>query len=239
MNRRTLLAGTGIALSVGLVGCLGGGFDAGDGEDDDADGMSGGTDDPIQETPRVDEPPYPIDRPDPPDEHDESDWNDDYLGEAMPTDPSLSFDRVTGARGLAPGLTFDGAGVDRYRADLIKSETALDTLLDDQTINEDARDRLDAVDFEEAVLVIVASGFGSGSVGHRWGRVEAAEDGLQLHGYYTDPHIQTDDVTYRASVIEVERPDGAPDLARVSLTVGTDRRVHFNSTEGVVSVDPE
>lgn len=74
---------------------------------------------------------------------------------------------------------------------------------------------------------------------HRWVRVEDVDDGLHLHGYYEQPYRQHLDSRTWVSLLEIERPDDGehdPDLARVSLTIREDRRVHFDSTEGTVVV---
>lgn len=260
MNRRRFLVSAGTGLTVLGAGCLSDGDLGGtDGPDDDgerADDEDEQTDDedddtdddtdewadeePIPEEPRIDEPPYPIDRPEPPDDHDDSDWNEDYLGEELPTEPSLSFEPVSVGRGLVDGPRLDAFDREQYWVELVETETQRDERFDLDGADEETRQRLEAVDFEESVLVVVETGFGSGSVSHRWGRVEDAADGLHLHGYYTDPYIQTDDITTWLSVLEVERPQGSLDLARCTVTVTENRRVHFNSTEGVVSVgDPD
>lgn len=96
---------------------------------------------------------------------------------------------------------------------------------------------LDATDFEQYVLLVIESGFGSGSVTHHWQRVEATDRGLRLHGCHRIPYERTTDLSSRHSVVRVERPTGF-EVARVSLTVSKGRRVHFNSTEGVVSITP-
>lgn len=70
----------------------------------------------------------------------------------------------------------------------------------------------------------------------RWTRVERLDDGVHLHGYYTAPYARTTDLTNRRSVLVVERP-GDLERATVSLTTDENRQVHFDSTEGVVSLD--
>lgn len=91
-------------------------------------------------------------------------------------------------------------------------------------------------DFSENVLVVVESGYVSGSMAHHWERVRTSERGFRVQGCYVVPHERTDDATTQHSVVRVERPDDF-EFARVSLTTGVDERVHFNSTEGVVSVE--
>lgn len=229
MRRRTLLARAAGTAATGtlLAGCLDAGSD-----DEEVD--------PVVEDPRTDEPPYEIEVPEfdddvPPSEREEA-WNDDYLGEHMPTEPSLRFERIPYRLGDAYRLDPE---FDRrvFRVTLIEDREELERGVDTDRLDDDERERLAAIDFAESVVVVVQSGFGSGSVGHRWARVEAVEDGVHLHGYYAKPWIRTDDLASRASVLEVERPDDGLDLARVSLTTDETTRVHFNSTEGLVELD--
>jgi len=123
-----------------------------------------------------------------------------------------------------------------YAVHLIDNTDDLSDAVDLEASSEDTSETLEEIDFEDTVVVIVESGWGSSSVIHQWARVEADEDAISLHGYYTDPEIGTTDYTTRHSVLTVERPDDL-EFARMSLTTSPDRRVHVNSTEGVVSVD--
>lgn len=66
-----------------------------------------------------------------------------------------------------------------------------EVVFNDDKMDTDTGSRLNAVDFDESALVVVESGFGSGSVEHGWARVEADEDVVHLHGYYTSPYEQT------------------------------------------------
>jgi len=234
MKRRGLVAGIGV--SICLAGCIDGGpADGDEGNADDGTPANGG--DTVTEDPRIDTPPYRIERPDP---GADGEYDEEYLGENMPTEPSLGVERLPITAG---GIREDslreliGSGEDAYRVRLVASEAGIDEVFDTDSMDDDAEDRLRGVDFDEAVVVAVESGFGSGSVAHRWGRAEGEGPVLGLHGYYTDPVIQTDDVTSRLSVLEVGRPEEGPDYARVRLTVGPDRRVSVNSTEGVVTME--
>ncbi|WP_436345745.1 hypothetical protein [Natronorubrum sp. FCH18a] len=230
---------------------------ADDGEDDGTESTDDGTDrgdenedeETVEENPRITEPSHDIERPDSPeDPHDpddpfdpeDNDWNEEYLGDQMATEPSLEFEPLS-----TPAVTIRDTmfGVDAepsdeaYRVRLVGDENEYESVFDDEDADDETRDRLRAVDFDESVLVLVESGFGSGSIGHRWARVEDDDGIAQLHGYYTDPYVLTSDLTTRTSVIELERPSGGLELARVSLTVGENRRVHVNSTEGVVTLE--
>lgn len=210
----------------------------------DGDGDENGVEEIVEEDPRVTEPSHDIERPDlPEDPHDpfdpeDNDWNEEYLGDQMATEPSLEFEALSTPAVTIRDTVFDAEpSGDVYRVRLIGDEDEYESVFDDEDADDETRDRLRAVDFDESVLVLVESGFGSGSIGHRWARVEDGDGIAQLHGYYTDPYVLTSDLTTRTSVIELERPSGGLEFARVSLTVGENRRVHFNSTEGVVTLE--
>lgn len=223
MKRRAVVTGLGIAATTALSGCT---------QSAPTSGDDTTMDETTESDPRVDEPPHEIESPD---SDDPEEWNDDYLGEHMATEPSLPFERVRSTR-LADDALRDYEG-ESYRVRLLRDADERDAVLDLDATGEDARERLAAVDFDESVLVVVESGYGSSSVEHQWARVEETADGVHLHGYYTDPFEQLSDVDSWHSVLEVERPDAGPDLARVSLTVDEQRRVHFDSTEGVVTLE--
>lgn len=266
MDRRTLLVATGVSFSAALAGCLGsngpasdddhdddlGSDDTDDGDDDDheddddvADGTDGEDDDDpgddrdvIEEDPRTDEPPHDIEIPEQPtDPEDFDQWDDDYLGSAMETEPTLEFDVLTRSPGVLRDPGFDEPHDSIYRVQAITSQTAYEEVFDEEAADDELRERLNAVDFEETALVVVESGIGSGSIEHRFARVD--EDGAiaHLHGYYSAPFEQTDDLAVRHTVLEVEKPADGLEFVRTSLTVGEDRRVHFNSTEGVVVLE--
>lgn len=246
MNRRRLLAGSGFVLSAAVSGCLGdGGSDETAGSDDENgdERDDAGTNDterreiePVEENPRADEPPHEIT---PQDDEDRDDWNDDYLGERMETEPSLSFDSIPVTRRVLGDrrLTENSSQLGEYWVELIESEGDRNEFLDIEELHdEESRERLETVDFDESVLIVLETGYGSSSVRHRFARIEGDERDLHLHGYYTDPHGRDGDISTWVSVLEVEQPDTV-EIARVSLTVARDLRVHFNSTEGVVRVD--
>lgn len=230
MNRRTILTGTGIALSTTITGCLGGAGNTGGNSEE-------GENEQIEENSRVDEPPHEITSQD---DKDSDDWNAEYLGEHIEREPSLAFEEVPVTRRVLADeqLPDPDDETEAYRIALVESERERDENLDIQepAYSEKSRERLETVDFDESVLIVVESGYGSSSVEHRWKRVEEIEDGIHLHGYHTDPWAGDGDITTWVSVLEVERPSDDLTFARVSLTVGEDRRVHLNSTEGVVSL---
>lgn len=248
MDRRRFLASSGLSVAVAAAGCLGrsrlsGGSDDENGTDDgsgsgiEADGD--GT--PVEEDRRVTKPPQRIERPDPPDGPEAFDeWNDEYLGEHMDTEPSLAFDTIPVPVGWVrdTGLGDRNSPTDEaYEARVVANEDDSEETFYRDRMDESLRNRLDGVDFDESVLVVVESGFGSSSVDHRWVRVEAEGDVVHLHGYYTAPYERNSDIDTRFSVLEIERPSEGFDFARVSLTVDDERRVRFNSTEGVVALE--
>lgn len=251
MNRRDLLTEGGASLLLGVCGCTDAvqGWDTAENEqtrsDDrdergndereaaygDGDGVA------TEEDPRVDEPPQEIERPEPPTDYEDMlEWDDEYLGERMATTPSVPFDDVGGRSILRESRLLNEGDVE-YLVDVVGSEADRNERLDLVLAGTETRDRIEAVDFDESVLIVVESGFGSSSVEHRWMRAEARSDALHLHGYYTVPYERLDDSRSRASVLAVECSSADVDYARVSLTTDEDRRVHFNSTEGVVGLD--
>ncbi|MFC4541666.1 hypothetical protein ACFO5R_06975 [Halosolutus amylolyticus] len=255
-TRRTLLAGAGLTIATVGAGCLDETSDPGSGSDDepsDGDGTDDGADDDgaggddedgeaIDEEPRVDEPPHAIERPDVDDEDDPWEaWDDHYLGAEMATEPTVEFDTLSGVRLAAPALRYGEIehGESAYAVRLVDTEDELGETIDLEASDDDSRTTLDGVDFDDRVVIVVESGFGSGSVDQRWARIEAVDDGLHLHGYYTQPYEQTDDIASYHSVLVADRPDETDPiaLARASLTVSEDRRVHVNSTEGLVTVE--
>ncbi len=175
---------------------------------------------------RVDTPPHDPERPP------EDDWNPDWLGAGMATDPSLPFEAVEAE--LAESALRDPAAAESdpvYAASLLTSTGELEATVD---VSE-APERLTSVDFGEELVVVVESGYGSSSVDHAWQRVVDTDDGVSLHGYLTDPRPQTDDYTTQHSVVIVETPAAKAGRAHVSLTYSEDWRVNFDSSEGVVT----
>jgi len=147
----------------------------------------------------------------------------------MASEPSYPFEEVSVP--LAdPLLTDPLSNKDEYAVRLVASAEELESVVD----MAEAPERLGTVDFAEEIVVVVESGYGSSSVQHAWKRVESVDDGVYLHGYYTDPYEQTDDISPRHSMTVVETPATEGDLAHVSLTVGEDMRVNFDSSEGVI-----
>ena len=226
MRRRQFIASAGIIGTAALAGCVSNNDDeAGDGADNG--GENGGENGSSSVVPqqRVDEPPHN------PEEPPEDNWDEHWLGDGMATEPSLSFETVT-AQLSSPQLGEPTTQAE-FAATAIRSTGELESMVDMET----APDRLGNVDFSQETVVVVEDGYGSSSVGHGWQRVEDIDSGVYLHGYRTDPSLGTDDYTRRHSVLIVETALDSDDLASVSLTVGADERVNFDSDEGVVEVD--
>lgn len=233
LDRRRFLAGTALATAAS-AGCLqaddSGGSESGNG--------NGGTEptSAIPEDPRVDEPPYEIEE----QPADREAWNELNLCANMSSESDLEFQPVSAPRADLLLSTADAAD-EAYAvraltsADEVRAVFDLESGDSDTGSGEDPQDPIDEIDFAENILLVVESGFGSGSVAHHWKRAERTDRGLRLHGCQTTPYERTDDITSRHSVVRVERPENV-EIARVSLTVDEDRRVHFNSTEDVVSV---
>lgn len=175
----------------------------------------------------VDTPPHNPTAPERPDPGDAKDWDEEWLGDGMATHPSLALEREH-IRPAKSNLSLTES-TGSYAVTLIDSQSKFESWVD-------AAEELD-VSFDESVLIHVESGWGSGSINHRWARVEAENGDLHLHGYYTDPLVQTDDYTSRHSVLVVEKPAEQVDSATVSLTVDADTRVTFNSGQGPVDID--
>ena len=184
----------------------------------------------IEEVPRVDEPPHDPERPERPEDAGsgrdrQETWDENYLGAGMETDSPLAYESVVFP--LREPLDVSGGYRVRFVDSAERAREAFDPRSDD----------LSWFDFEDRLLVVVESGYGSGSVEHRWARAEPFERGIHLHGYYTKPLWQTSDRTPHVSRLAVEPPAGGVDFVRASLTVDVETRVHFNSTEGVVVPD--
>ena len=222
-NRRRFLGG--VAVAAASAGCLQGS------EADSGDGGEPTT--AVPEDPRVDEPPYEIAA----QPNDQDAWNERYLCEQMPGDSDLEFRQVSAPR-PDPLLSLrDHDDGDAYAVRALTSADEVREVFETEGDGDgESEESLDRIDFEEDVLLVAEDGFGSGSVTHHWKRAETTDRGCRLHGCLVKPYVRTDDLTSRHSVVRVERPDDF-EFARVSLTVDEDRRVHFNSTEGVVSVD--
>ncbi|WP_139169333.1 hypothetical protein [Natronobacterium texcoconense] len=200
---------------------------------------------------RVDIPPHDIVRQ--PGKDERKAWNSDYLGEHIETEPSVSFESLPVTKDAIRIPELQQGSNHTYFVEILETEeelaevVALELLPNElpAEVPEQCRERFDGlrdryrkIDFDDTVLVFVASGRGSSSIEQRWARVEAANDGLHLHGYYSQPEIVTSDGTFWASLLAIDRTGIENQGARVSLTVDECNRVHFESTEGFVTLIP-
>lgn len=184
---------------------------------------------------RVDEPPYDIEagKCDPP----ESERDPLYLCANMATEPSLSFTQAAtsgniladGGRDLGEGDESD----DWLYATLLTDDGDKDRLAEDRD-GEPAR-LIRETAFDTHAVLVVQTGWGSGSVYPHVERVESTETGIHAFGCHTDPCIQTSDFTSRTAAVRFERPD-ALSSAVVSLTVAPDERWNVAAGEGVVDI---
>lgn len=229
MDRRMLLSASGSALSVGLVGCLGEArapWRSNTGSpscDVELNEPGPDTDRLVSAWARNDVPPYEIAYPQ--DAEDSDDWNPAYLGERMSETPSVGFVERSKSRSRIRQPPEFTHGTSQYVVELIENESELAATVEGES-----------ADFEENVLVLVGDCCGSSSVEHRWARVEETQAGIHLHGYLERPWSVTPDLSPRYSLLEIERPTEGVDRACVSLTTREERRVHFDSTDGVVSL---
>jgi hypothetical protein len=201
------------------------------GNDDGARSTTEASDRTGTDVPRVDEPPYQIDPPE--EQPDPDEYTEQYLCEELPAEPSVPFDQVQGVQLTDGGLDYTEADP-AYRVRSITTQSGLESV-----VNMDLSpglDRLDAVDFDTESVIIVESGFGSSSVTQQFKRADFEHHTLHLHGCYTQPFVRTSDYASWATAVIVDH-DTRIQLVAVSLTVSAERRVHFDSTEGIVTTD--
>lgn len=241
MNRRTVLASGGIALSSLCAGCLSGNGSNGTATPSSRSAVpvcdvaltepGSDSDRHVRAWSHNDVPPYDASRPEYPDRsHDEpaEQWDETYLGTNMPGSPSLEFE-TREISGDDVRHRFDTSkGYDQYRLTLLDSTERRAEVLRSEP----------ATDFEESILVLVGDCCGSGSVIHRWKRVEARPNGVHLYGFLEMPYTQTADLTSRYSLLEIERPETSVEGACASLTVAPTQRIHFGAADGTVSLVP-
>ena len=84
-------------------------------------------------------------------------------------------------------------------------------------------------------MLVAQTGWGSGTVTPHVERVEETDDGVHAFGCERRPCVYTSDLTSRTVAVRFERPERL-DAATVSLTVGTEKRVSFAASEGVVAL---
>ena len=254
-RRATLVLVGGTAMGA-LSGCLAPGANSGDGGTETRTHPSPGTDIDTEtetvtddETPtdtpdglpddldRVDRPPYDVEDIECDiDDSGEGDRDPLYLCANMPAEPSLSFEQVStrGTLFADEGLEFAEDNTDdQLYATLLTAADDIDRL---QVDSGDAYDLAAGTDFESHAVLVVQTGWGSGSIIPHLKRIEETADGIHAFGCYTQPCVYTDDFTARSTVARFERPDTL-DSGVVSLTVDPSTRYNVATGEGVVTID--
>lgn len=185
------------------------------------------------ELPRVDEPPYEITEP----ECSGADERDPlWLCENMDAEPSLGFDQADIASTIFAdeGLYYqEEAGDAQYYATLLTDADDMDRVHPDA--QGETVDLIEETDFDEEVVLVVETGWGSGSHRPHLKRIEETDSGIHAYGCYRRPCVQTDDYTVRTVAARIDRPDSLKD-GLVSLTVDAETRVNIEIGEGVVTV---
>lgn len=228
-TRRDVLGLAAMSITAVTAGCLNRNES---GETPTADGTA--TTSPPDGLSRVDEPPYEIDQPECGDPTSEDGGRDPlYLCANMASEPSLSFTQ-THSRGniLADGgLTFTENSTEDQCYVTVLSDA--DRLADDA--ESEPAQLVRKTDFDSDAVLVVQTGWGSGSVYPHLERIEATESGIHAFGCHSDPCIYTDDLTMRTTAVRFERPDSG-ERAVLSLTVGPDERWNVTAGEGVVTI---
>ena len=233
MKRRKVLAGAGSALITTMGGCIGK-ISFGSCRDDKTDRYES-----WEDYPRIDTPPQDIESQD--EDTDPDSWNEENLGECMATEPTVAFDQRTEGPalasdvGVAPRVEQGKGGLGWVT--LIETADAGDEIFAQHLVDQPG---WYAVDFADSVLVVIQTGPPTtAEVTLQWARVEPVETGVHIHGYHTthSPHAGPTGASLQTSVLEMERHTEEMRVARVSLTISEMKRVHFDSTEGIVNFD--
>lgn len=239
-NRRRLLRAVGLtAASTALAGCLTEDDSATDGTGPDAD-QDDGTDpddetDGTDEFQRVDQPPYEISEPSCSGSGEGR--NPLWLCANMPAEPTLEFSQAqtSGTVFRDEGLQYDADTLDmEFYAALLTTPEDRDRI--DRTRSSTPVELIEEAAFDSEAVLVVQTGWGSGTVTPHLERVESTAEGIHAFGCYFRPCGGTDDVTQRTVVARFPHPETL-DSATVSLTVDPATRVHFRSTEDVVTVE--
>jgi hypothetical protein len=182
---------------------------------------------------RVTTPPYEIGEGacDPP----ETERDPLYLCANMAAEPSLSFTQAatTGSVLGDEGLELTEEDTDQLYATLL-TEADDRERLGPESSGEAAALIRDA-DFEEQAVLVVQTGWGSGSFLPHVERVEETESGVHAFGCHRQPCVYTDDYTARTAVVRFERP-AELSTGVVSLTVAPDERWNAAAGEGIVDI---
>ncbi|EMA11434.1 hypothetical protein SAMN05443574_103135 [Haloarcula vallismortis] len=185
---------------------------------------------------RVDTPPYEIENSECDfDDSDEGDRDPLYLCVNMPAEPSLSFEQETtrGTLFADEGLEGPPDDGDQLYATLLTEAEDIERFENDSS---NAYSLAADTDFGTHAVLVVQTGWGSGSIVPHLKRIEETADGIHAFGCYTQPCIYTSDFTARSTVVRFERPD-ALDSGVVSLTVDPSMRYNVVTDEDVVTID--
>ncbi|MDL5363103.1 hypothetical protein [Halalkalicoccus sp. NIPERK01] len=184
---------------------------------------------------RVEEPPYEISEPEC---SGAGDRDPLWLCENMDAEPSVAFDQVeTSSMSFADeelASDVENEGNPQFYAALLTDEDDLDRV--DENTGGDVDELIGGTDFESEALLVVQTGWGSGSETPHFKRIEETDDGVHAFGCYRRPCGGTGDVTMRTVVARFERPEILNE-AIVSLTFDPKYLVNFEAGEGVVTVD--
>ncbi len=217
MKRRKYIASSSIIATGALSGCLG--IFSGSESDDEYPEL------PSEE--RVDSPPYEINRP----PRNEDEWNPDYLGENLDSSPTINFSTVNNVTVDNPKLSINN---------MVESNEFIVRVIDNEDkMNDILRVPSDFnINFDNEILLIIESGYGSTSRSQQWKRIEETSSGIHVHGYKYVPYDTRADFKSVSSVLRVDRPSTTNNItADVSLTVDQDFRINFDSTEDVVRIE--
>jgi hypothetical protein len=254
-SRRDVLGLAGVSVATLAAGCLDDTGSAGGSSGTPTDGSAGTPTEPAEtptdgaETPtgpatdgglpadleRVDEPPYRITVPDC---GDDTDRDPLYLCANMPSEPSLSFTQEA-ARGSVledSGLELGDESGNEMFATLLTGASDTDRLAEDASGG--AAQLVEATDFDSHAVLIVETGWGSGSVVPHVKRVETTDDGVHAFGCHSAPCIVTSDYISRTVAVRFERP-GTVETGVASLTVAADERWNVAAGEGAVTIPSE
>lgn len=236
-TRRDLIGVAGLSLSALTAGCLG------RSESEATPTVDGTATERPTETEtatlpdglsRVDEPPYDITQPDCGDPASEDGGRDPlYLCSNMATEPSLAFTQAHSRGNILAGggLTInENSTEDQCYATVLADA---DRLAEDD--ESEPAQLVRETDFDSHAVLVVQTGWGSGSVYPHVERVESTAAGVHAFGCHSDPCVYTDDLTMRTTAVRFERPAELT-TGVVSLTVAPEERWNVAAGEGVVTI---
>lgn len=242
LSRRRAVRIVGASMPVGfLAGCLSNQAPGDDGETDpDGNRSPGGDSDDggdrsAEQLAQVEEPSYEISEPDC---GEDGDRDPLWLCEHMASEPSLAFEQVetTSVVFSDEGVDLEGMqqGVSQLYAGLLTDESDLERIA--EGVGGDVGDLIEQTDFDAEAVLVVQTGWGSGSETPHLKRIEEVDDGIHAFGCYRRPCGGTTDVTVRTVLAQLERPERL-DRAVVSVTVDPRTQVNITADEGIVTVD--